>query len=100
MNETGQAEKEFEKWFRQQDPEPIIDSVQHEYTLTEERLKHEWIIRFFSAKLGYLEAHSRQQEKIDGLREGIRDFLAYGPIFPKDMGDKLQKLLEEGKDVE
>jgi hypothetical protein len=33
--------------------------------------------------------------RIHQFEKGIEEFLAYGPIFPKEMGDKLQKLLDE-----
>ena len=67
-----EAEKEFEKWIEKIWP----------FKTTE--------------RMAYLEAHSRQQEKIDRLREGIEAALSY--TLPYLAEQTLKKLLEEGKD--
>jgi len=97
---TGQAEKEFEEWFRHKYPEPILGSIPAVTMLDEHRILHrDWEIKFISAKESWTEAHSRQQEKIEGLREGIRDFFDH--IAGEDHGlpnfilENLQKLLWE-----
>lgn len=56
------AEEEFEEWFRRQDPEPTPTCFSD---CTETSSHKKWMIRFYCAKLGYLEAYLHQQEKID-----------------------------------
>ena len=59
------AEEEFEEWFRQQDPGPPSCMGGH----------HAWAIRSYCAKLGYLEAHNHQQNKIDRLKAILGDLV-------------------------
>ena len=67
----SEAEKEFEEWVEKIRP----------FKITE--------------RMAFLEAHSRQQEKIELLKEGIKKFLfRYEPDRLK-AEDELQKLLDE-----
>jgi len=75
----SEAEKEFEEW---------ISPIRNKMFIKEDS--------FYWAKQAYLEAHSRQQEKIDRLREGIQATLSY--TLPYLAERKLKELLEEGKD--
>ena len=77
---TSEAEKEFEEWFNK------------------DRCWQEAITGFEKDLLrqGYFATHSRQQEKIEKLKEGIRELLCnFSEYLPDHVIEGLDKLLDE-----
>jgi len=80
----SEAEKEFEEW---------ISPIRNKMFIKEDS--------FYWAKQGYLEAHSRQQEKIEKLKEGINlliDYIPTGweiPLGYNQIVNQVKKLLDE-----